>query len=104
MNISAAVPVSEPGTAGEILPDIDRARLPRHVAIIMDGNGRWAQERGLPRGAGHRAGVKSLKAVVEAAGHLGIEALTVYAFSTENWDRPVAEVSLLMRLLESVLQ
>lgn len=83
---------------------IDLARLPRHVAIIMDGNGRWAQERGLPRGAGHRAGVKSLRAVVEAAGKLGIQALTVYAFSTENWERPVEEVSFLMGLLETVLE
>lgn len=83
---------------------IDLARLPRHVAIIMDGNGRWAQERGLPRGAGHRAGVNSLRAVVEAAAELGIEALTVYAFSTENWERPVEEVTFLMGLLETVLQ
>src|SRR5690606_37352461 len=75
-----------------------------HVAIIMDGNGRWAQERGLPRGAGHRAGVNSLRAVVEAAAELGIEALTVYAFSTENWERPVEEVTFLMGLLETVLQ
>ena len=78
---------------------LDPARLPRHVAIIMDGNGRWAQSRGLPRVAGHKAGVDSVRAVVRACGELGIQALTLYAFSTENWLRPKAEVDELMRLL-----
>ncbi|MGE5561330.1 MAG: isoprenyl transferase [Chloroflexota bacterium] len=73
--------------------------LPRHVAIIMDGNGRWARRRGLPRALGHRAGVKALHDVVRAAVDLGIEVLTLYAFSTENWRRPKAEVDELMRLL-----
>ena len=78
---------------------LDPARVPRHVAIIMDGNGRWAKARGLPRVAGHKMGVESVKAVVRAAGALGIEALTLYAFSTENWLRPKTEVHELMKLL-----
>ena len=75
------------------------ARIPRHVGIIMDGNGRWAVQRGLPRTAGHKMGVEALKAVVEAAPALGIEVLTLYAFSTENWKREKAEVDFLMALL-----
>jgi undecaprenyl diphosphate synthase len=78
--------------------------LPNHVAVIMDGNGRWATQRGLPRVAGHRAGVKSVRAIVEAAGELGIEVLTLYTFSKENWQRPVNEVSTLMKLLASTLR
>ena len=74
--------------------------LPRHVAIIMDGNGRWARARGLPRVAGHREGVKAAREAVRAAGRLGLEYLTLYAFSSENWTRPAAEVEFLMRLLE----
>ncbi len=76
-----------------------RGPLPRHIAIIMDGNGRWAQSRGLPRIAGHRAGVESVRRAVEACAELGIEVLTLYAFSTENWKRPVAEIEGLMSLL-----
>jgi undecaprenyl diphosphate synthase len=72
--------------------------LPRHVAIIMDGNGRWARARWLPRSAGHRAGVEVLTPLLEAAGELGVENLSLYAFSTENWERPEAEVSSLMAL------
>jgi len=75
--------------------------LPRHVAIIMDGNGRWAVRRGLPRVAGHREGVKAVRRAVRAAGELGLEFLTLYAFSSENWQRPSSEVSTLMWLLES---
>ena len=78
--------------------------LPSHVAIIMDGNGRWAKQRGLPRIAGHRAGVNSLREIVKSCTVLGIEALTVYAFSTENWKRPLAEVSRLMELFMSSLK
>lgn len=78
--------------------------LPQHVAIIMDGNGRWAKRRGLPRVAGHHEGVKSVRAVVEAAGELGIQVLTLYTFSKENWQRPIMEVSTLMRLLVSSLR
>jgi undecaprenyl diphosphate synthase len=74
--------------------------LPRHVAVIMDGNGRWATQRGLPRVAGHSEGVTSVRNVVRAAGELGIEFLTLYAFSSENWNRPRHEVSTLMSLLE----
>jgi undecaprenyl diphosphate synthase len=74
-------------------------RLPRHVAIIMDGNGRWAQRRGLPRIEGHRRGAKSVKEVVRAAREVGLRALTLYAFSSQNWDRPPDEVATLMQLL-----
>ncbi|MGC9360948.1 MAG: isoprenyl transferase [Anaerolineae bacterium] len=78
-------------------------RVPRHVAIIMDGNGRWAKARRLPRTAGHRAGAENLPEVVQAAVEFGIEQLTLYAFSTENWARPRAEVRALLALAESVL-
>lgn len=78
--------------------------IPRHIAIIMDGNGRWATEKGLPRIAGHHEGVESVRDAVEACGQLGIEYLTLYAFSTENWKRPQEEVSLLMRLLLKALR
>lgn len=76
---------------------------PRHVAIIMDGNGRWAHERSLPRLAGHRAGVENLRRIIEASVEFGIEYLTIYAFSTENWERPAAEVRGLMNILEEVI-
>jgi undecaprenyl diphosphate synthase len=78
----------------------DLAAVPNHVAIIMDGNGRWAQKRGLPRAAGHKAGVDALHDVVRAAKDFQIKALTVYAFSTENWQRPEWEVSALLKLME----
>src|SRR5687768_1540917 len=78
--------------------------LPRHVAVIMDGNGRWAERRGQPRIFGHRAGMKSVRAVIEAAGDLGIGALTLYAFSKENWKRPLAEVEALMGLLRRYMK
>lgn len=78
--------------------------IPKHVAIIMDGNGRWAKERKLPRIEGHRAGAESVRSVVRAAGELGIEYLTLYAFSSENWSRPKAEVNALMRLLKFFLR
>jgi undecaprenyl diphosphate synthase len=77
--------------------------LPRHVAIIMDGNGRWAERRGLDRIEGHRAGIESVRAVVRAAHELGVGQLTLYAFSTENWNRPKGEVDALMGLLEHYL-
>ena len=83
---------------------LDRTRLPRHVAIIMDGNGRWARGRGLPRVMGHRAGIKSVRAAAEFAREVGIEVLTLYAFSVENWKRPADEVSTLMRLLNEYLR
>ncbi|AGH98080.1 isoprenyl transferase [Micavibrio aeruginosavorus] len=80
------------------------SQSPRHIAIIMDGNGRWATQRGLPRTAGHQRGVESVKRVVEAAVELGVEYLTLFGFSTENWSRPVDEVRELMRLLRMYLR
>ncbi len=77
--------------------------IPRHVALIMDGNGRWARERGMPRLAGHRAGVENLRRVIRASVEFGIKYLTIYAFSTENWERPPAEVRGLMNILEEVI-
>jgi undecaprenyl diphosphate synthase len=74
------------------------AALPRHIGIIMDGNGRWARRRGLPRSAGHRAGIQAIRRVMEAADSEGVHCLTIYAFSTENWSRPRQEVATLMRL------
>lgn len=82
---------------------LDR-RSSLHAAIIMDGNGRWARARGLPRGAGHRAGVKAIQQVAEAAPALGIGTLTLYAFSSDNWRRPAEEVGGLMRLLRAYLR
>ncbi|GBF59356.1 ditrans,polycis-undecaprenyl-diphosphate synthase ((2E,6E)-farnesyl-diphosphate specific) [Candidatus Phycosocius bacilliformis] len=87
-----------PGRGGE-----ERAR-PRHIAIIMDGNGRWASARGMPRAFGHSAGVQALRNTVEAAGDLGIEVLTVYAFSTENWRRPPDEIEALFGLLRGFIR
>jgi undecaprenyl diphosphate synthase len=78
---------------------LKKGNLPAHIAIIMDGNGRWARKRGLPRTAGHRAGVKTVKKVVKAAGELGIRVLTLFTFSQENWKRPKSEVSAIMKLL-----
>jgi undecaprenyl diphosphate synthase len=82
-----------------MLVEIDMDRLPEHIAIIMDGNGRWAQKKGLPRVMGHKAGMEAIKDTVRACSDLGIKILTVYAFSTENWRRPQDEVSYLMNLL-----
>ena len=78
--------------------------VPRHVAIIMDGNGRWAKSRGMPRLAGHRAGTENLRPILEASVEFGIEILTIWAFSTENWRRPEAEVKGLLRILERMIQ
>src|SRR5436305_15330666 len=87
----------------DLLPQIDRSALPAHVAIIMDGNGRWARKRGLPRVAGHRAGINAVREVVEGSAELGIPVLTLYAFSVENWKRPRVEVTTLMQLLKEYL-
>ena len=84
--------------------DIDNERLPRHIAIIMDGNGRWAKRRNQPRVFGHRQGAKSVRKVVEATARLGINNLTLYAFSTENWNRPKHEIKTLMKLLVNALK
>ena len=80
------------------MDNLDLNRLPKHIAIIMDGNGRWAQEKGQDRLYGHFHGVQSVRNIVEAASEIGIKYLTLYAFSTENWDRPAAEVAGLMSL------
>jgi len=88
----------------ELLAKLDADRLPNHVAIIMDGNGRWAERRHLPRVAGHRAGVKAARAVIETCARLHLPCLTLYAFSLENWRRPQAEVDFLMRLLREYLK
>lgn len=88
----------------EILSRVDPARLPRHIAVIMDGNGRWAEQRDLPRVAGHRAGINAVRAVVETAARLSIPALTLYAFSAENWKRPRREVNTLMELLKRYIK
>ena len=84
--------------------NIDKTRLPKHIAIIMDGNGRWAARRGLPRSMGHRKGAEVVKEITRAAGELGIKYLTLYAFSTENWNRSEDEVKTLMGLLRDYLQ
>ncbi|MCC6232649.1 MAG: isoprenyl transferase [Verrucomicrobiales bacterium] len=81
-----------------------RANLPKHIAIIMDGNGRWAKKRGLPRVEGHRQGAESVRAIVRAAGELGVRYLTLYAFSVENWNRPKDEVDTLMKYLARFLK
>lgn len=83
--------------------EIDMNNLPQHIGVIMDGNGRWAKKRGLPRSAGHKAGAESLKKIVTEANNMGIKYITVYAFSTENWKRPQAEVDYLMNLLMDYL-
>ena len=84
--------------------DIPQDRLPKHVAIIMDGNGRWAEQRALPRFAGHRAGVETVRSLVQMCGELGVQALTLFAFSSENWRRPKKEVGLLMDLFLTALE
>jgi undecaprenyl diphosphate synthase len=90
------------------LPSLGRemsdTSIPRHIAIIMDGNGRWAKERGLPRRDGHRAGAESVRECVEACKELGVRYLTLYAFSSENWNRPAAEITALMALLDRFLE
>ena len=82
---------------------VDKDNLPRHIGIIMDGNGRWAKKRGMPRMVGHRAGANTLKTITTFCDEIGIQALTVYAFSTENWKRPKNEVANLMSLLAEYL-
>src|SRR4051812_32555707 len=98
----AWLPADSP--AIELARHVNLERLPAHVAVIMDGNGRWAAQRHLPRVQGHRAGIASVRDVVEASARLGIRVLTLYAFSVENWKRPRAEVSTLMTLLKRYLR
>lgn len=88
----------------KLLAEIDHSRLPKHIAVIMDGNGRWAKLRGRPRIFGHREGAESVRSILDTSARLGIEALTLYAFSTENWKRPKTEVSALMSMLKRVLK
>jgi undecaprenyl diphosphate synthase len=95
--VQRPIPMSKPDTASAALDGIE---VPRHVAIIMDGNGRWASARGLPRGEGHRRGVEALRQTVRAAGDLGIAVLTIFSFSAENWSRPASEIRDLMGLLK----
>ena len=96
--------VEQDSTEAELASQIDFERLPTHVAIIMDGNGRWAAQRGLPRVQGHRAGIDSVRDVVEVSARLGVQVLTLYAFSVENWKRPPGEVATLMTLLKRYLR
>ena len=88
----------------QLMQQIDRERLPKHIAIIMDGNGRWAKERGKPRLFGHQSAIQSVREVSEGCAELGVSYLTLYAFSTENWNRPLAEVSGLMSLLAQTIR
>jgi undecaprenyl diphosphate synthase len=105
MPLEDVLSVVQPGSAEEALArQVDFDRLPRHVAVIMDGNGRWAAQRHLPRVEGHRAGIESVRDVVETSARLGIQVLTLYAFSVENWKRPASEVSTLMALLKRYLR
>ncbi|MFN7565445.1 MAG: polyprenyl diphosphate synthase [Microcystis sp.] len=94
----------KPSLSPELPTDLDKNRLPQHVAVIMDGNGRWAKSRGLPRIMGHQRGVDALKDLLRCCRDWGIPALTAYAFSTENWGRPLEEVEFLMTLFERVLR
>jgi undecaprenyl diphosphate synthase len=103
--------VATPGALGPVTPEeagllgtLDLARLPRHVAVIMDGNGRWAQRKHLPRVAGHRVGTQTARSTIETCARLKIEALTLYAFSVENWRRPKTETDFLMALLREYLR
>ena len=91
------------GTSDHLLQAINRSALPSHIAVIMDGNGRWARKRGLPRVAGHRSGINAVREVVEGCAELGVSVLTLYAFSVENWKRPATEVRTLMLLLREYL-
>jgi len=94
-----------PGSSeAELAMSLDPERLPRHIAVIMDGNGRWANKRGLPRVEGHRQGVETVRDIVQTSARLGIEALTIYAFSVENWKRPESEIETLWGLLRTYLK
>jgi undecaprenyl diphosphate synthase len=105
MALEDILSVVPPGSPEEALArQVNFASLPAHVAVIMDGNGRWAAQRHLPRVEGHRAGIESVRDIVESSARLGIGVLTLYAFSVENWKRPVTEVSTLMSLLKRYLR
>ncbi len=100
---TATIPLTEEGRRRLAEIGLNRDQLPRHVAVIMDGNGRWAQQRGLPRVFGHRRGIQSVRAVTEECRRLGLEQLTLYCLSVENWKRPAREIRFLMRLLRHFL-
>jgi undecaprenyl diphosphate synthase len=109
--LSHTVQVADPSALGPVTPEeaqllskLDLARLPRHVAVIMDGNGRWAQRRHLPRAAGHRSGTQTARTTIETCARLKVEALSLYAFSVENWRRPKTEIEFLMQLLREYLR
>ncbi len=103
--MKALLEILEPGTREwELARSLDPARMPAHVAVIMDGNGRWAKRRSLPRVAGHKAGVEPVRVAVETCARMGLESLTLYAFSKENWKRPKAEVDTLWHLLTYYLR
>src|SRR6201987_6158479 len=111
MKSHSTIAVADPSALGpvtaeeaQLLARLDLARLPRHVAVIMDGNGRWAQRRHLPRAAGHRSGTQTARTTIETCARLKIEALTLYAFSVENWRRPKTETDFLMQLLREYLR
>jgi undecaprenyl diphosphate synthase len=108
MNLLEALAQGEAPAEGdacrELALALDPAKIPSHIAIIMDGNGRWAKRRGLPRVAGHRAGVATVRRIVEDCANLGVKALTLYAFSAENWKRPRPEIDMLWRLLRFYLR
>src|ERR1700682_3604928 len=111
MKSHSAISVADPSALGPVTPEeaqllakLDLARLPRHVAVIMDGNGRWAQRTHLPRAAGHRSGTQTARTTIETCARLKVEALSLYAFSVENWRRPKTEVEFLMQLLREYLR
>src|ERR1700680_383675 len=111
MKSHSAISVANPSALGPVTPEeaqllakLDLARLPRHVAVIMDGNGRWAQRKHLPRPAGHRSGTQTARTTIETCARLNIEALTLYAFSVENWRRPKTETDFLMQLLREYIR
>jgi len=95
--------MSKQSLSEELFEQIDLTRLPSHIAVIMDGNGRWAKKRSLPRVSGHRQGIKSVREIVETSARIGLKVLTLYAFSVENWKRPRTEVNTLMNLLREYL-
>ena len=100
---AAQATLNRPGPVGTLSSPVD-SQVPRHIGIIMDGNGRWARRQGRPASFGHRAGVRAIKRVLQACEDLGVHALSIYAFSTENWTRPRAEVRALMRLFHETMQ
>ena len=104
MHANFAGIVKPNSTEAKLLAAIDPERLPQHIAVIMDGNGRWARERGQPRIFGHRAGAESVRAIIDTCTRLEIKAVTLYAFSTENWKRPRAEISGLMSMLKRYIR